>query len=42
LAIVATLTGIMVYLLTSWIWALMIWLKRRKRLRAVAYRRNAQ
>ncbi|MFB1018156.1 MAG: DUF2062 domain-containing protein [Burkholderiaceae bacterium] len=42
LAIVATLTGILVYLLTSWIWALMIWLKRRKRLRAVAYRRNAQ
>jgi uncharacterized protein (DUF2062 family) len=34
LAIVASVTGVVVYLLTSWVWALMIWLKRRKRVKA--------
>lgn len=34
LTIVASVTGVMVYLLTSWVWALMIWLKRRKRVKA--------
>ena len=38
LANVASLTGVLVYLLTSWVWALMIWLKRKRRLRAVAQR----
>jgi uncharacterized protein len=38
LAIVASLTGVLVYLLTSWVWALMIWLKRKRRLRAMAQR----
>ena len=33
LAILATAAGIAVYLLTTWVWAAMIWLKRRRRLR---------
>ena len=38
LAIVASITGVLVYLITSWVWALMIWLKRRKRVRAALAR----
>ena len=32
LVILATATGVGVYLLTTWVWAAMIWLKRRRRL----------
>jgi hypothetical protein len=33
LAILASAAGIAVYLLTTWVWAAVIWLKRRRRLR---------